>query len=107
MWRERLRRVARNRLLQFLVLGGLIFAVAPKPPSSSRINLTRTYLDTLRANQAARVHAGALSESEGAEVDAKAFQDEVLYREALRLGLDQGDVLVRQHLIQKTLMLAE
>jgi peptidyl-prolyl cis-trans isomerase C len=106
MW-PRLRPLARNRLFQFLVLGGLIFAVAPKPPSSFRINLTRPYLDTLRANQAAREHVSALSVGEAAEVDAKAVQDEVLYREALRLGLDQGDVLVRQHLIQKALMLAE
>jgi peptidyl-prolyl cis-trans isomerase C len=31
----------------------------------------------------------------------------VLYREAMRLGLDRDDGLVREHLIQKMLLLAE
>src|SRR5262249_14753032 len=34
-------------------------------------------------------------------------EDAVLYREALRYGLDRGDNVVRQHLVQKMLLLAE
>jgi peptidyl-prolyl cis-trans isomerase C len=35
------------------------------------------------------------------------LQDEILYREALRLGLDRDDNVVRRRLIQKVLFLAE
>jgi peptidyl-prolyl cis-trans isomerase C len=92
----------RSRLLQFLVLGAAIFALAPRGTSSARISLKRDYLEALETAEASRV-AGA----QRAEVDRRAIEDEVLYREALRLGLDQGDPLVRGHLIQKMLLLAE
>ena len=49
----------------------------------------------------------ALSTRQAQEVDERAIEDEVLYREALRLGLDRGDNVVRQHLVQKTLLYAE
>src|SRR5438270_10574020 len=91
-----------NRLLQFLALGAIIFALAPRPPSPAHISLKAGYLAALEAAEAAR-HAGSTS----TEVERRAIEDEVLYREAVRLGLDRGDPLVRGHLIQKVLLLAE
>jgi hypothetical protein len=57
--------------------------------------------------QASRLGIGSLSAAQADEVDERAIEDDVLYREALRLGLDRGDNVVRQHLVQKVLLLAE
>ncbi len=94
-------------MVHFAVLGGLIFAIAPAGASSRRVSISRTYLESLRAVQAERLGVQALSDGGRAEVDQRAIEDEVLYREALRLGIDRDDSIVRQHLIQKTLVLAE
>jgi peptidyl-prolyl cis-trans isomerase C len=101
------RAIAGSRLVQFLVLGGLIFAFAPGPPAPSHISFTRTGLEALEHAQAARAAMTQLPPEQAQEVDRRAIEDEVLYREAIRLGLEQGDPLVREHLIQKMLLLAE
>jgi hypothetical protein len=99
---HRLTFLLRSRLLQFLFLGAVIFALAPKSEAPGRISLSGAYLRSLQAAEAARA-AG-----DGAQaVQRRAIEDEVLYREALRLGLEQQDPLVRAHLIQKMLLLAE
>jgi hypothetical protein len=100
-------RVLRSRVLHFLVLGGLIFALAPASTASGRISLQRRYLDALEAAEANKEQVGHLSPTRAAEVDQRAMEDEVLFREAQRLGLDRDDLLLRQHLIQKMLLLAE
>jgi hypothetical protein len=89
------------------VLGGLLFALAPRRDDPSRVALTRRDLAALHAAQASRLGVPSLSPRQTAEVDARAIEDEVLYREALRFGLDRGDNVVRQHLVQKMLLLAE
>ena len=99
--------LARSRLAQFLVLGGLIFAVSPPPDSARDIHLDGTTFRALEAAQALRLAAPALAADEGAEVQSRAVEDEILYREAIRLGLDKNDNIVRQRLIQKALFLAE
>ncbi len=98
---------ARGRLTQFLVLGGLIFALAPRPDSTRDIRLETAALRSLEIAQARRLAAPALGTDEAAEVQSRAVEDEILYREALRLGLDKDDNIVRQRLIQKVLFLAE
>jgi hypothetical protein len=104
MW---IRRVVSHRLAQFVAFGALIFAFAPPGPLPTHITLSPAYLASLHAERASREHVRALEPNIEEEIDARAVQDEVLYREALRLGLDQGDLLMRQHLVQKTLILAE
>jgi hypothetical protein len=107
-WIGRLRDAfARSRLAQFLILGGLIFAVSPRPDSARDIRLDGTTFRTLEAAQALRLAAPALAAEESTEVQARAVEDEILYREAIRLGLDKNDNIVRQRLIQKVLFLAE
>jgi hypothetical protein len=88
----------RHRLTHFLLGGGLLFLFARLSGpdthihlSSERLNLearTRPDLDLQLARQ-------------------MAIQDEVLYREALRLGLDRDDPVVRRRLIEKLLLLTE
>ena len=97
----------RHRALQFLVLGGLLFALAPKPGSSRDIALDSRALAALQEAQVQRLGRAALDDDEAREVQGRTIQDEILYREALRLGLDRDDNVVRQRLVQKVLFLAE
>jgi hypothetical protein len=83
----------RSRLVQFLALGGLIFVLTRHTQAPSVIQMESS--DSGSAS-------GTLS-----RLDAHRVEDEVLYREALRLGLDQGDPLIRRHLVQKMILLAE
>lgn len=101
------RRLLRSRLLHFAVAGGVLFAVAPPAERDSRVSLAGGYLASLHAAQAHRLGVPTLSGDRASEVDRRAIEDEVLYREAMRLGLDRDDGVVREHLIQKMLLLAE
>jgi peptidyl-prolyl cis-trans isomerase C len=100
-------RLARDRMVQFAVIGAVIFAIAPRPDNAARISLATDYLDALHAAQARKLGVDRLSPEQTAEVDRRAIEDEVLYREALRLGLDRDDAVARRHLVQKMLVLAE
>ena len=104
--RAALGRAARSHVAHFLVLGGLIFAVAPRPPSGRDIHVSRAQLSALYGAEARRSGRPVAADGQRA-IDARAIEDEVLYREALRLGLDRGDGIVRQRLIQKVIFLAE
>ncbi len=77
-----------SRVVHFAVLGGLLFAVA-RDPDASRVIRVQT-------------HGAGL---DGAE--RRQIEDEVLVREAARLGLDRDDPIVRRRLVQKVLFLAE
>src|SRR5262245_13059995 len=101
------RSLCQARLVQFLVLGGVLFALAPAPRSAQEIQLTDSQLQGMQAARIRQLGATAFSESDRVAVIARAIEDEVLYREALRLGLDRDDGVVRQRLIQKLLFLAE
>ncbi len=102
-----LRSLARSRLLHFMVAGGVVFALAPKPESRRDIAFDDITFEALERAQAARLGAPTLTESEAHDVRARVIEDEILYREALRLGFDRSDNVVRQRLIQKVLFLAE
>lgn len=104
--RGALARAARSHVVHFLVLGGAIFALAPRPEGDRDIHLTRAQLTALYGAEGRRTARGA-DEDRRRAIDARAIEDEILYREALRLGLDRGDGIVRQRLIQKVIFLAE
>jgi hypothetical protein len=101
------RALARDRLVHFALIGGLLFAFGRGARSDDRISVPSSYLDALHAAQAERMGVAALSADKRDEVDRRAIEDEVLYREALRLGLDRDDAVIRQHLVEKMLLLAE
>jgi len=101
-----LARLARSRLVWFVVLGAAFWFVHPR--SRSRVvDLDRAALEALHEAQAKRLGVAALGEGGDPDVDAGAIEDEILYREALRLGLDRDDPIVRQRLAQKLLLLVE
>jgi hypothetical protein len=105
MLRTHITKILRNPLLHFCFIGGVLFAVAPG--ARRTVELSRATLDTLRAAESARNTAAPFDEVRAREVDARAIEDEMLYREALRMSLDKGDPIVRQRLVQKLLLLVE
>lgn len=96
-----------SRLFQFAVLGGLLFAVAPRPSSPRDIAIRSERLAALHAAEASRPRSRTLPAAKTGDVDQRALEDEILYREGVRLGLDKNDGIVRQRIVQKVLFLAE
>jgi hypothetical protein len=100
-------RLARHRLAQFGVLGGLLFALGPKQGSTRDIAIDGARLRALHAAEASRNGVPLLDDRAARAVDQRALEDELLYREGVRLGLDKNDGIVRERVIQKVLFLAE
>jgi len=96
---------AREPLVHFLGLGaviyfGLALADDPVDPSSRVIAVAGEQ----KAQLALSFEAVMGRAPTDAELDARIDQfvrEEVLYREAIRLGLDQGDAVVRQRMVAK------
>lgn len=95
----------REPLVQFLFGGALLFAFfawrgEPVDPASREIDVTRED----QAQLAVRFEALMRRPPTDAELDnliEQFLREEILYREALRLGLDQDDPVVRRRLSQK------
>ena len=102
---SRLQRVLREPLLQFLVLGLLLFAFAHVASQWRAAHERRIVIDApLVAWQRNLYHAqfGTWPDAETLVALLKNHvRDEVLYREAVRLGLGADDEVIRQRLIQK------
>lgn len=97
-----LRAVAREPMALFAVLGVLLFALA------SALDLDRKTQIHIDRSEVARLEAyweaQAQRKPTAAERDtliAERVEEEILYREALRLGLDREDIIVRRRLAQK------
>jgi len=73
---------------------------APDDPASRSIHLTREDQARLAVNFA-QVMGRPPTDGELTALIGQWLREEVLYREALRLGLDQGDAVVRKRLAQK------
>ncbi|WP_017665985.1 peptidyl-prolyl cis-trans isomerase [Porphyrobacter sp. AAP82] len=96
---------AREPLVHFLGLGALLYVAltwggAPPDPASRVITV-----DVAQKAQLAlgfeRVMGRAPTDAELDERIARYVREEVLYREALRLGLDAEDAVVRQRMVAK------
>ena len=102
---------AREPLVHFLVAGALFYAFFAWT-SGDAVDPASRVVDVDRDQQAqlALQFERTMGRSPtDAELDAQIEQfirDEVLYREALRLGLDQGDAVVRRRLVSKMDMAA-
>jgi hypothetical protein len=99
-----LRRLAREPLLQFLLLGLALFGISHAIGAWRQAG-QHIVIDTALVNyQRNLYHAqyGAWPDDVALEALLRAYvRDEALYREALRLGLDSGDEVIRQRLVQK------
>jgi peptidyl-prolyl cis-trans isomerase C len=110
---QTVRRWFREPALQFLLIGGAIFGLhALVRPTSGRgdiswiIRVSRDDLQRLRDGHFALTGKMPTPEEERRIVE-RYVSDEVLYREALALGLDKGDSVVRGRLAQKMQFLSE
>jgi hypothetical protein len=90
-----------------LAIGAVLFVLAPSPARGRGVHIEPGDLAARRAEERRRLGVATLSDTEARAVEAHVVEDEILYREALRLGLDRGDSILRQRLIQKVLFLAE
>lgn len=108
---SRLRRLLRDPLLVFLVIGAGVFALDRMAggvfdPESRSILVTREQVIRLADLWSAQI--GRLPTA--AELDSLVedhVREEVLVREAMRMGLDQDDTIVRRRLAQKMSFLIE
>jgi peptidyl-prolyl cis-trans isomerase C len=107
------RRCLREPLLHCLLVGLALFALhhalnpqAVEPENRSRIELTDDDLRQLEVGWMAQWRRPPTPEEVRRLVDGK-VREEILYREALALGLDQGDTIVKRRMAQKMEFLAE
>ncbi len=97
-----LRRIAREPLFHFLLIGGLLFGGLTFVKSLQRPTVT---LDAQDLNQLAQYWEIQMQrppnkvELQGIIRDR--IDEELMAREALRLGLDKGDMIIRRRLAQK------
>jgi len=108
-----LRRWLREPLVHFLLLGLVLFAVygltnrsGAKNPQSHQIPLTLDDLRQLQIGFAAQWQRPPTPEELSALLETR-IREEILYREALAMGLDKDDTIVRRRMAQKMEFLAE
>lgn len=100
------RAALRAPALHFLLLGGLLFAVAStgvdpvEAPRREPIVISAARIEEIRRDYAQTLGAVPTPEELAALV-AREADDEMLYREALLLGLDRGDPAVEWRIIEK------
>ena len=102
------RRLLREPLFHFAVLGAVLFALHARfaPDPSRRIDVDASVRRGLRQEHLRRTGAPPTAAEEDALIE-RFVESEMLHREALALGLDRGDVIVRRRLVQKMEFVAE
>ena len=104
--RRALSRLIREPLLHFLMIGTMVFAVygavGPAMPTGDEavIEVTPTTVDRLES-QFAGVWRRPPTAEERARLIDDYVREEVYYREALALGIDRDDTVIRRRLRQK------
>lgn len=103
--------IFREPLLVFLLLGGGIFVLFQQVsndalPDNTEIVVTKEQIQTLRLGFE-KVWQRSPGAGELSALIQSYIQEEVLYREALVLGLDKNDGVVRRRLSQKMQFLSE
>jgi peptidyl-prolyl cis-trans isomerase C len=102
---SRWRKIAREPLLHFALIGAAIFAGAHVAEDWKRQQQATIVVDAGlrdRLAQLYRTQFGVAPTASQLEIVVDDYiDDEVLYREALRLGLGEDDEIVRRRLIQK------
>ena len=99
------RRLLREPLLHFALIGALIFAAAHVVSEARRASQARIVVDGALRERLGNLHRaqfGVLPTKAQLDTIVESYvDDEVLYREAIELGLDQDDEIIRRRLIQK------
>jgi hypothetical protein len=100
-----MRALLREPLIHFLLIGATLFLVFgvfddPAGPQSSRIVITNGQIEFLKA-RFAKTWQRQPTENELKELLNGHVREEILYREAMALGLDKDDSVVRRRMTQK------
>jgi peptidyl-prolyl cis-trans isomerase C len=108
-----MKRLVREPLIHFLLIGAALFAVyhylqpaRGAAPSSKQIQLSLDDLAQLAALFQSQWRRDPTPEEFGRMVEQK-VQSEVLYREAMAMGLDKNDEIVKRRMALKMQFLAE
>jgi hypothetical protein len=104
-----MKRLLREPLLHFLLLGAALFVLLrgpSAPPEARRIVVTARDVEHL-TSMFMRTWQRAPTATEIDELVEEHVRSEVFYREGLALGLDADDLVVRQRMRQKMEALAE
>ena len=100
-------RLLREPMLHFFALAALLFVLEAYFSAGQK---TRIVVDQVTADYLIRqredLELRVLDEAERASVVDAYVEDEILYREAYRRGLDQGDSRMRRNLILKMRLMA-
>jgi hypothetical protein len=104
-------RLIREPLFHFLMIGGAIFAVFfAMQDQEPQQRTTEIVISSGTVQQLSRQYKSTWGKDPDAEVLERLIgsfiHEEVMFREALALGLDQGDAVVRQRLSQKMTFIA-
>lgn len=104
-------RLIREPLVQFLVIGAAVFGVYALTADQSDVQRDRIVVSEGRIQQLAQVFAKTWQRPPIAQelrglIDAY-VKEEIYYREALKLGLDRDDTLIRRRMQQKMEFLSE
>jgi peptidyl-prolyl cis-trans isomerase C len=101
------KKLLKEPLLHFLLLGAALFALnawrakeRPADAATPRIEVTAAVIEQLRAASERQIGRAPDAEELRGLVMAH-IREEVFYREALALGLDRDDTIVRRRLAQK------
>jgi Parvulin-like peptidyl-prolyl isomerase len=108
-----MKRLLREPLIHFLLIGAALFAAdhylqpaSGAAPSSKQIQLSLDELAQLAALFQSQWRRDPTPDEFGRMVEQK-VQSEVLYREAMAIGLDKNDEIVKRRMAQKMQFLAE
>jgi hypothetical protein len=101
----------REPLIHFLCIGAALFLLFelfddPAGPQSSRIVITNGQIEFLKASYA-RSRQRPPTEQELQGLIDGYVREEILYREALALGLDKDDTIIRKRLNQKLELMSD
>jgi peptidyl-prolyl cis-trans isomerase C len=104
--RQLFERILREPLLHFLVLGALFYWAGTLPkkagsiPRQTRIEVPLSEVRRMREVWTMQWHRAPRPEELQSLID-EYVREEVLYREAIAMGLDRDDGIVRRRLAQK------
>lgn len=106
-----IKRILREPLLHFLILGGLLFLAYDQlggdaPPRPDEIVIDAARIEMLQ-KQFERTWQRSPTSSELDGLIDSWLREEIFYREGLALGLDQGDPVVRRRIAQKMDFISE
>ena len=99
----------REPLLQFLILGAVVLGVSDyleDRTSFTQITISQTQIDSLSKQYQLQTGADPTPPQLRALID-DFIREEILYRQALKLRLNEGDKIIRRRLIQKYQFLHE